>query len=676
MKLFNRELSWLSFNARVLQEAMDNRVPLIERMRFLGIYSNNMDEFFRVRVANIRRLIQIGEKKVEGFEGTPKELYSEIRATVLVQQSKFEAAYKIILDKLEDQNIVKLDENTLSDLQLEELAEFYNIKLKHEIVPIILDAKNSFPRLKDYSIYLAVKMISTLEVKTHYALIQIPNEFSRFYRLKDTDKKQFILLDDIIRIHLPNIFSIFNFDSIEAHTFKFTRDAELNLDDDISGSFIEKITKSLKDRKKGEPVRFVYDQNMSSDLLDYLTKSLNLKRGMNIIPGGKYHNFKDFTSFPNFERPDFLYESRPPHAHIDLENKRSLIKVILEKDVMLHFPYQRFDYVVDILREAAIDPKVTTIKINVYRVANHSQVMNALLNAATNGKDVTVVMELQARFDEENNLYWSNRLKENGVKVLYGLPDLKIHSKLMQITRKSKGKESFVSYIGTGNFNEKSSRIYSDLGLLTSDESISKEVKKVFHLIENHFNRGLFRELMVSPFNTRRKIIALIDAEIGHAKKNKKGLIRLKMNNLVDKVMIQKLYTASNAGVKIELIIRGVCSLIPGIKNQSENIKVISIVDRYLEHARFLIFGNNGKPIYYITSADWMERNLDKRIEVACPILCPNLQNELSLIFSYQWRGNNKARIIDEKQKNKYRKIGNEESFHSQEELYKYYTIP
>ncbi len=673
MKLFNRELSWLSFNARVLQEAMDERVPLIERMRFLGIYSNNMDEFFRVRVANIRRLIQVGEKKVDGFEGTPKELYSVIRTTVLEQQAKFEFVYQSIIGELENQNIVKLDENTLTDVQLEELSEFYNIKLKHEIVPIILDSKTPFPRLKDYSIYLAVKMVSVLEVKTHYALIQIPNEFSRFYRLKDSDKKYFILLDDIIRIHLPNIFSIFYFDSIEAHTFKFTRDAELNLDDDISGSFIEKITKSLKDRKKGEPVRFVYDQNMSTDLLEYLTKSLNLKRGMNIIPGGKYHNFKDFTSFPTFERPDLLYDLKPSHIHTDLENKRSLIKVIVEKDILLHYPYQRFDYVVDLLREAAIDPKVTTIKINVYRVANHSQVMNALLNAATNGKDVTVVMELQARFDEENNLYWSNRLKENGVKVLYGLPDLKIHSKLIQITRKSKGKETFISYVGTGNFNEKSSRIYSDLGLLTSNVSISKEIKKVFHLIENHFNRGLFRELMVSPFNTRRKIINLINAEINLAKKNKKGLIRLKINNLVDNIMINKLYEASNAGVKIQLIIRGVCSLVPGVKNQSENIKVISIVDRYLEHARFMIFGNNGKPIYYITSADWMERNLDKRIEVACPILSLNLQKELDLIFSYQWKENNKARIIDENQRNKYRKIGNDISFHSQEEIYKYY---
>jgi polyphosphate kinase len=675
MILFNRELSWLSFNARVLQEAVDKRVPLVERMRFLGIYSSNMDEFFRVRVANLRRLILIGDKKVSGFEGTPKELYAAIRTVVVKQQKEFESAYKNILQELSNEGIKQLDETQLNDEQLAELYEFYNIKLKHEIVPIILDPKTPFPRLRDYAIYLAIKMISDETKKVQYALVKIPLEFPRFYRFQNSNTNYFILLDDIIRVHLNSIFSIFRFDTIEAFTFKFTRDAELNLDDDIAVSFIEKIEKSVKNRKKGEPVRFVYDQRMPKDLLNYLTKSLNLKGNTNLIPGGKYHNFKDFMSFPNFERSDFIYESRPPHAHPDLEDKRSLLKVILEKDVMLHFPYQRFDYVVDMIREAAIDPKVVSIKINVYRVAYQSQVMNALMNAVSNGKDVTVVMELQARFDEANNLYWSNRLKENGAKVLYGIPELKIHSKLIQIIRHSKGKEQFITYVGTGNFNEKTAKIYGDLGLFTSNPSISREVKKVFHLIENHFNRGLFRNLMVSPFNSRRKIINMIEGEINLAKKKKKGLIRLKLNNLTDKIMIEKLYEASNAGVKIELIIRGVSCIVPGIKKQSENIKVISIVDRYLEHARFMIFGNGGKPLYFLTSADWMERNLDKRIEVGCPILCPNLQKELDLIFDYQWRGNNKARIIDQKQKNAYRSKEGMESFHYQEEMYNYYRI-
>jgi len=670
MNLFNRELSWLSFNERVLQEAMDKRVPLVERMRFLGIYSNNLDEFFRVRVANLRRIIMVGEKKVDGFDGTPKKLYATIRLEVVKQQKLFEKAYQEILEELRAQNIEKLDENNLSKEHLKELYDFFNLKLKHEIVPIILNDKTPFPRLKDYAIYLAIKMMRGEDVQ--YALIKIPNEFPRFYLLKGEEKEHFILLDDIIRIHLPYIFSIFEFDSIEAHTFKFTRDAELDLDDDIAVSFIEKIEKSIKNRKKGEPVRFVYDEQMPKDLFKYLVKSLNLKTGMNLIPGGKYHNFKDFTSFPNFGRSDFLYEKKVPSPHPLLENQKSLLKVIFQQDVLLHFPYQRFDYVVDLLREAAIDPKVTSIKINVYRVAGNSQVMNALLNAVSNGKEVIVVMELQARFDEENNLYWSNRLKENGAKVLHGLAQLKIHSKLIQIRRVSKGKEQFVNYIGTGNFNEKTSRIYGDLGLLTSDVAISKEVKKVFHLIDNHFQRGLFRHLMVSPFNTRRKITSLIQGEINLAKKGKKGLIQIKMNNLVDKQIIEKLYQASNAGVKVELIIRGICCLVPGVKNLSENIKVISIVDRYLEHARFMIFGNNGDPIYYLTSADWMERNLDKRIEVGCPIQDEKIKRELDLIFEYQWKGNNKARLIDAKQKNTYR-AKTDVSWHSQMELYKHY---
>ena len=670
MNLFNRELSWLSFNERVLQEAMDKRVPLVERMRYLGIYSNNLDEFFRVRVANLRRIIMVGEKTVDGFNGTPKKLYATIRLEVVKQQKLFEKAYQEILEELRAQNIEQLDENNLSEAHLKELYAFFNLKLKHEIVPVILNDKTPFPRLKDYAIYLAIKMMKGEEVQ--YALIKIPNEFPRFYLLKGEEKEHFILLDDIIRIHLPYIFSIFEFDSVDAYTFKFTRDAELDLDDDIAVSFIDKIEKSIKNRKKGEPVRFVYDEHMPKDLFKYLMKSLNLKTGMNLIPGGKYHNFKDFTSFPNFGRSDFLFEKKVPSPHPLLENQKSLLKVIFQQDVLLHFPYQRFDYVVDLLREAAIDPKVTSIKINVYRVARHSQVMNALLNAISNGKEVTVVMELQARFDEEHNLYWSTRLKDNGAKVLHGIQQLKIHSKLIQIRRVSNGKEQFVNYIGTGNFNEKTARIYGDLGLLTSDLTISKEIKKVFHLIDNHFQRGLFRHLMVSPFNTRRKITALIQGEINLAKKGKKGLIQLKINNLVDKQIIEKLYQASNAGVKIELIIRGICCLVPGIKRQSENIKVISIVDRYLEHARFMIFGNNGNPIYYLTSADWMERNLDKRIEVGCPILDTAIQKELDLIFQYQWKGNNKARIIDIKQKNAYR-AKKTVSWHSQMELYKHY---
>lgn len=673
MNLINRELSWLAFNERVLQEALDSKVPLVEQMRFLGIYSNNLDEFFRVRVANIRRLVEVNKKHVSGFEGKPNELYNEIRKTVMKQQEKFVLAYKNIFKELAEENIFQLDELSVNKKQILELETYFNQTLKHAIVPIILDNKTLFPRLKDSSIYLAIKMYSKEEnEKVKFALIQIPSQFPRFYRIKDIQNEYVILLDDIIRLNLKNIFSIFNYKTIEAYTFKFTRDAELDLDDDITGSFIEKIEKSLKQRKKGKPVRFVYDEKMPKDLLDHLLKELNLKFGINTIPGGKYHNFKDFITFPSFERTQFEFEAQPPLPHPLLENPKGLIKAILEQDVLLHFPYQRFDYVVDLLREAAIDPKVTSIKINVYRVARNSQVMNALMAAVYNGKKVTVVLELQARFDEENNINWADLLKENGAKVIYGIQDLKVHSKLLQITRMHNRKEQLITYIGTGNFNEKTALVYGDLALFTAEQSISREVKKVFHLLENNLERGIFKQLMVSPFNTRRKIISLIEREIKNAKLNLPASIHIKLNNLTDQKIIEKLYEASQAGVKIKMIIRGICCLLPGLKGKSENITVISIVDRYLEHARFMIFQNNNKPQYYISSADWMERNLDKRIEVTCPILNLNLQTEIDTIFDYQWRGSVKSRLIRKDLKNVYRKaVG--KPFHAQVELYKLY---
>ena len=672
MELINRELSWLAFNERVLQEAMDPKVPIVERMRFLGIYSNNLDEFFRVRVANIRRIIGVQKKQIAGFSGTPTELYNEIRKTVMKQQLKFESTYQQLLSELEKHSIFHVDDTNCSGTMLAELSNYFNTKLKHAIVPIILEKSTPFPRLKDSSIYLAVRMLSENKKTVKFALIKIPSEFPRFYRIKEGEKEYVLLLDDIIRLHLKNIFSIFTFDTVEAYTFKFTRDAELNLDDDLAFTLIEKIEKSLKQRKKGKPVRFVYDEKMPKDLLDHLLKSLNLKFGINTIPGGKYHNFKDFMSFRSFEHPEFLYPAQPPVNHPDLEGQKSLIKTILAKDVLLHFPYQRFDYVVDVLREAAIDPKVTFIKINVYRVAAHSQIMNALMSAVLNGKNVTVVLELQARFDEENNVFWANNLRENGAKVIYGVQDLKVHSKLMQITRVSNRQEQLITYVGTGNFNEKTALIYSDISLLTANIAISREVKKVFRLLENNLDRGIFKELIVSPFNTRRKFNALIDQEIAFAKKDLPASIRIKINNLTDPKLIDKLYEASQAGVKIQMIIRGICGLVPGVKGMSENIKVISLVDRYLEHARFFIFRNNGNPIYYISSADWMERNLDKRIEVACPIVDPKIQLEIDTVFNYQWKGSVKVREIRKDLKNTYRRP-KAKPFHAQVELYNYY---
>ena len=675
--MINRELSWLSFNERVLQEAENPDVPLIERFRFLGIYSNNMDEFFRVRVSTVRRMLALKKTKsntykIEGFDGNAEKLLEEIRKKVIKQQIHFELCYEKLIGELEKKGVYQLREDNLIDSKREELHDYFHSDLKHVIVPIILK-NHTLPKLREKSIYLAVKIHTGK--KALYALVEIPPHYPRFYHFKSSgrDKKQyFILIDDIIRLNLDSIFSIFEYKQIEAYTFKFTRDAELDLDDDLSVSFIEKIEKSLKNRKKGDPVRFVYDQLMPIDLQHFLIKALNLTVGGNAIPGGRYHNFKDFSRFPDFGKPELVYPELQPLTHPDLDHKGSLIKTILEKDVMLHFPYQSFDYVVDVLREAAIDPWVLSIKINVYRVAKDSRILNALMNAVSNGKEVVVFFELQARFDEENNITWAERLKEHGAKVIYGFNDLKVHSKLFQIHRVHKNQEQHISYIGTGNFHEKTARVYSDLGLLTARETLGHEVKKVFRLLENALERGIYKHLMVSPFNSRRKLYALIQQEILLAKAGRKGLIQIKVNNLVDAPLIEKLYHASRAGVKIQLIVRGVCCLVPGLKGKSENIEVISIVGRFLEHSRFFIFNNDGKKKYYMTSADLMERNLDKRIEVGVPILSHQLRDEIQAIFDMQWRDNQKARLIDKKQKNKFREASGE-PHHSQEELYAWY---
>jgi polyphosphate kinase len=642
-------------------------------MRFLGIYSNNMDEFFRVRVANLKRLSVLKKQKVEGFNGDAEELYKEIRKVVMKQQLKFEDAFSLIQTEFEKDQIFMINEQDVNKDQLLILKNYYNEHLKHVVFPIILDKKNPLPKLRDYAIYLAVKIVENKN-KTRFALIQIPGEYSRFFQLKGENRIDYILIDDIIRLQLKEIFSIFEPVEISAYTFKFTRDAELDLDDDLSLSFFEKIEKSLKQRRKGDPVRFVYDSKMPKDLLNFLLKSLDLTLGNNTIPGGRYHNFKDFMSFPDFGMAKYRFQAQPPQAHPAFSKGKSHIDVVLEKDVLLHFPYQKFDHVVDLLREAALDPRVKDIKINIYRVAKNSEVMNALLASVFNGKQVTVIFELQARFDEENNLWWSNRLKEFGANVIYGVPNLKVHSKLLQIRRVKDGKDQFITYVGTGNFNEKTATIYSDLAVLSSERELSLEVSKIFKLLENNLERNIFRNLLVSPFNTRRKLFALIDKEIALAKAKKPARIKIKINNLTDVKMIDKLYAAGKAGVKIELIVRGICCLKPGVKGLSENITAISLVDRYLEHARFFIFENNGDPVHIITSADWMERNLDQRIEVGMTVKDAAIKTELDRIFDFQWRGSVKARNISADLKNRYNER-NLPPFHAQRELYLSYTL-
>jgi polyphosphate kinase len=676
-KFINREISWLLFNERVLQEADDERNPLLQRVRFLGIFSNNLDEFFRVRVATMKRLIDLGkESKVILGDMTPQEVLDVIQQTVMSLQERFQAIYEKLLRELDMVGVHVIDELQLDKKQGPFVRDYFTNHLSSLIVPIMLGKDKPFPYLRDKAIYLAVKMSSEGKPRsTKYALIEVPvGENPRFVVLPKrkglADDTYIIIIDDIIRYCLDDIFFMFDFEHIEAYTIKLTRDAELDIDDDISMSFVEKMAKSLKMRRKGEPVRLVYDQRMPKDLWSFIIKKMKLDEDDNLIPGGIYHNFKDFIKFPSTNTE--LEVKNPPvltHRHIDVHN--SILQAIRERDIMVHYPYQTFSHFIDLLREAAVDPAVLSISITIYRVADRSKVINALMNAAKNGKRVTVLVELLARFDEKANLKWSDRLQEAGVRVIHGIPGLKVHAKLALIHLKEKGRIKRFAYIGTGNFHEGTSNIYCDDGLFTSNRQIAAEVTKVFEFLRHNYKRFNYRHLVVSPYSMRKHFMQLITNEIKNVKAGKTAYIHLKLNNLLDQGMVNHLYSASKAGVEIKLIVRGICSLKVGVKGLSDSIRGISIVDKFLEHSRFLIFANGGDEQYYITSADWMTRNLDHRVEVACPIYDKNIQKELRAMFDIQWKDNVKARKLDAYHQNKY-KATDAEPVRAQIEYYNY----
>ncbi len=541
----------------------------------------------------------------------------------------------------------------------------------------MLQNLRGFPHLKDKSIYLAIHLSrKNSSPDSQLAIIEVPaDEINRFIVLPPIHKKKYIiLLDDVIRFCLDDIFMTFKFEKYEAYTIKLTRDAELDIDNDLSKSFLEKVAESVSDRVKGQPVRFVYDSSMSGEMLKYLIKSLQLNDDDNLIAAGRYHNFKDYMNFPNLGGKKLVYKSTPPISHPLIKPRTSKLDLISKKDILLHVPYQKFDHYINLLREASIDPGVLSIKITLYRVAYNSRVINALINAALNGKKVTVVIELQARFDEQTNIYWSRKLEEAGAQVIFGMRGLKVHSKLLLILRQEKNKTVKYASIGTGNYNEGTALVYSDLHLLTADKRITEEVDKVFKFFETNYKTYTFRHLLVSPLYMRKRIYRMIDNEIKNAQSGKDACIILKINSLVDNDMIEKLYQASKAGVKIKAIIRGMCSLIPGVPGLSDNIKVISIVDKFLEHSRVFVFCNNHKELYYISSADWMPRNLDNRVEIATPIYDPDIQKEIKTILNIQLKDNVKARIINSSDDNQYKSSHNSRKIRSQMELYKYYT--
>jgi len=674
--IINRELSWLSFNERVLQEAADPTVPLADRLKFLGIFSNNLDEFFKVRVAAIMRMIDLKMNNPKVLGEKPEKVLAKIKETVIRLQKKFESIYEELLTELEKQNIFIIDEKQLNKEQTEFVKEYFEEKVLPALSPMMLQNLENFPYLKDKSIYLATKLSKKRSKKEfEYALIELPTAvLPRFISLpKNKENKYIILIDDVIRYNLKEVFAIFDYDQFEAYTIKLTRDAELGIDNDLSKSFLEKVQKGVSGRKKGQPVRLVYDQEMPRDLLKYLKQSLEFDQYDSMIPGGRYHNFKDFIGFPNVGGPSLEYPPMPASPNPQLKTDSSILQTISKGDVLLHYPYQKFSHFINLLREAAINPDVKSIKITLYRVASNSKIINALINAARNEKEVTVVIELQARFDEKSNIYWARKLEEVGAKILFGIPGLKIHSKLLLITSKAGKRTLQYAGISTGNFHEGNANVYTDITLLTANKKITYEVEKVFDYFENTYKYYNYNHLLVAPQFMRNKLISLIDREIKNAQNNKPAYIILKINNIVDSDMIHRLYKASQAGVKIKLIVRGICGLIPGVPGLSENIEAISIVDKYLEHARLFIFCNNNEEKYYISSADWMTRNLDNRIEVASPIYDPSLQQEIRNIIDMQLRDNVKARIVDECQSNEYRKDSSKNEFRSQFDIYNYY---
>ncbi|HEX9975461.1 MAG TPA: polyphosphate kinase 1 [bacterium] len=675
LKYMNREMSWLSFNWRVLQEAADPTVPLIERLKFLGIYSSNLDEFFRVRVGSLQRMIDAGIKTKTIFGGTPKKINKGIHDKVVFLGEKFDKVFADLQEELKKEKIFIINEAQLNTEQAKFVQHYFEQQVRPRLVPIMLDSIPEFPYLKNQVVYLAIRMSqqdNSDDVK--FAMIEVPAHLlPRFTVLpKSEDKNYIIMLDDVIRFGLQEIFAIFAYDKFEAYTIKLTRDAEIDIEDDVTKSFFEKISKSIRKRKLGQPVRFVYDREMPKDLLEFILTRGNLKNFENVIPGGRYHNAKDFMSFPNVGSKNLENKKVPALDHKAFQKRQSMFKAIREKDILLHFPYHSFHHINDLLREAAIDPKVKSIKMTLYRVATNSNVMNALINASRNGKSVTAVIELMARFDEEANIYWTRKLEEESVRIIDGVPGLKVHAKLLLIGREEDGKMVYYANVGTGNFNETTAKIYSDQALLTADKRITREVNNVFRFLKNNYKTAAYRHLLVSPFYMRKRIDKLIKNEIDNALAGKEAYMYIKLNSLVDRATINRLYEASQAGVKIKMIVRAICSLVPGIPGMSENIEIISIVDKYLEHSRIFIFCNGGHEKYYITSADWMIRNLDNRVEVAAPIYDKNIQNEMKNYLEIQFKDNVKARRINEKQNNPYRRLKLDRKYRAQEDFYEF----
>ena len=673
-KFKNREISWLDFNARVLQEAEDSNVPLIERIRFIGIFSNNLDEFYKVRYATVKRIALSAKKQKKLYKGLNAiDLLKEITKKTISLQNRSTNALNTIIDKLKSENIFFVDEKTIPKQFVNYINEFFVEKIQPQLEIVVLDEKSKFPNLTDSSSFLTIKIISK-SFDNKYALIKIPTQLDRFLVLNETNFKYVILIDDIIRYHLNEIFEIFSPKKINANMIKISRDAELDFAYDISKSYLEKISLSIKNRSTGEPVRFVYDDQIKKETLDFLLDKLNFDNNTDsIIPGGKYHNRRDYMSFPSMNQNKLTYEKLKPLDLYNFDLSKNIFDILKERDYLLHTPFHKFSYILRFLSEASIDPTVTKISITIYRLSKLSSVANALINAAKNGKEVTVQIELQARFDEKANIKYAKLLEEQGVKLIFGIQNLKVHAKICVIERKTpKGLEKY-GFISTGNFNESTAKIYTDFTLFTYNKKILNDISKIFKFFNANYKNFKYEQLKLSPFDTQSFFTKMIKREIKNVKKGLPASIKIKLNSLTSYAMVEELYKASKEGVKIKMIIRGICCLIP---ENEKNIEVISVVDRFLEHTRFFIFNNNGKNETYISSADWMTRNLDNRVEVTCPILDKSIKDEINDIFNIYWSDNIKSRRINTQIPNQYQSNPkSKKGIRSQIEIYNYYKL-
>ena len=673
-RYINREISWLEFNERVLQEADDTNVPLIERVRFLGIFSNNLDEFYRVRYATVKRIAVSNDSgKTIYKDVTAKNLLKEISTKAIkLQEQSFKILSKVVIE-LEREKIFFVNENTMMKYQKKFISSYFSDIISPSLGIIVLDKIKKMPKFEDNLSFILVKMKNKYDQSQH-AILHFPKNLKRFIQLPSNDDNDYVvMLDDIIRYYLKKIFKIFRPKQISAHMIKISRDAELEFDDDISKSYLEKISESLLDRYSGNPVRFVYDSEMSKETLDFIISKMSIDvENDSIVPGGKYHNRSDYMNFPSLGRKKLIYDDLIPLKISGLNLNKGMFKKIAEKDFLLHTPYQKFLYIINFLIEASIDPKVKKIFITIYRLSKLSKVASALINAARNGKKVFVLIELQARFDESANIKYAKEMQSHGIKISYGSQNLKVHSKICVVERKQENGIDKYGFISTGNLNESTAKVYTDMTLFTSDNQILDEVKSVFNFFDANYKKYNFKNLFISPINTATRLKKLIKNEIKNAKKGEPAWIKIKINNITNRNMIKALYDASRNGVKIELIVRGVCCLIPGIKKMSESIKGISIVDRFLEHTRFMIFCDGGNNKTYISSADWMTRNLDNRVEVTCPIFDKEIKDEIMDVFKIYWNDNVKSRFINSPKINSYKKNKNP-VYRSQSEVYKYY---